>query len=92
MPKEYGTERRPFSDSPAPPHPNDQFTGLAEGGMHADKEVKPSESGSGSERTLGAHVEPPMGVKPAIKKGAGGNNYSEGEVGSDEYDEQSKYE
>jgi aquaporin related protein len=39
-PKEYGTERRPFSDSPAPPHPNDQFTGLAAGGMHADEHAE----------------------------------------------------
>ncbi|KAI9645271.1 Aquaporin-1 [Ciborinia camelliae] len=29
--KEYGTARRPFSDSPAPPHPNDQFAGLNNG-------------------------------------------------------------
>ncbi|THV50118.1 hypothetical protein BGAL_0164g00090 [Botrytis galanthina] len=36
-PQEYGTKGRPFSDSPAPPNPNDQFTGLSEGGMHADE-------------------------------------------------------
>lgn len=33
-PKEYGGAPRPHSDSPAPPHPNDQFTGLEAGGMH----------------------------------------------------------
>ena len=29
--------RRTFSESPAQPHPNNQFTGLAESGMHADE-------------------------------------------------------
>ncbi|KAN0106249.1 aquaporin [Hyaloscypha variabilis] len=52
-PREYGTERRPYSESPAPPHPNDQFTGLAEGGMHGDEFVKPAQSlGGDSDRTL----------------------------------------
>lgn len=40
-PKEYGAERRPYSDSPAPPHKNDQFTGLEDGGMHANEYVRP---------------------------------------------------
>lgn len=39
-PKEYGGEQRPWSESPAPPHPNDMFTGLVEGGMHGDEYVK----------------------------------------------------
>ena len=32
-PNEYGTAQRPYSDSPAPSHKNDQFAGLEEGGM-----------------------------------------------------------
>ncbi|KAA8575945.1 hypothetical protein EYC84_006110 [Monilinia fructicola] len=47
--KEYGTHRRPFSDSPAPPHPNDQFAGLNQGGLHADDLVKGGE-GQGTVR------------------------------------------
>lgn len=76
VPKEYGMERRPFSDSPAPPHPNDQFTGLADGGMHADEDrVRTMDSGSsGSERTLGANGSPQMTMKPAMKKGVVGSN------------------
>lgn len=35
-PREYGTQARPYSASPAPPHGNDQFAGLEEGGMHGD--------------------------------------------------------
>ncbi|KAH8776959.1 aquaporin-like protein [Hyaloscypha finlandica] len=55
--REYGTGRRPYSESPELPHPNDQFAGLAEGGMHADQIVKPAYSlGSGSERTLASPV------------------------------------
>jgi aquaporin related protein len=55
--REYGTGRRPYSESPALPHPNDQFAGLAEGGMHADEIVKPAYSlGSGSDRTLASPV------------------------------------
>lgn len=39
LPKEYGTQGRPFSDSPAPPHPNDQFAGLSkDGGLHDHNE------------------------------------------------------
>ena len=56
IPKEYGTERRPFSESPAPPHPNDQFAGLTDGGMHADELVKPIHSiGGDSDRTLASN-------------------------------------
>lgn len=47
-PREYGTERRPFSDSPAPPHANDQFRGL-EGGILADADVEGRRGGPGSE-------------------------------------------
>jgi aquaporin related protein len=43
-PKEYGTAQRPYSESPAPPHPNDMFSGLAEGGLHADEYTKTNES------------------------------------------------
>jgi aquaporin related protein len=55
-PKEYGAERRPFSDSPAPPHPNAQFAGLPNGGMHAGEMVKPIRSmGGDSDRTLASN-------------------------------------
>jgi len=74
-PKEYGTDRRPFSDSPAPPHPNDQFGGLAEGGMHADEYVKGEREreflgSSSSENTLG-NLQPQMVMKPALKNSSG---------------------
>jgi aquaporin related protein len=39
-PKEYGAAQRPYSESPAPPNPNDQFAGLADGGMHANEFVQ----------------------------------------------------
>lgn len=51
-PQEYGSKHRPFSDSPAPPHPNDQFTGLHEGGMHASELVKPVHDSTDSDHTL----------------------------------------
>lgn len=53
-PQEYGSKHRPFSDSPAPPHPNDQFIGLHEGGMHPSELVKPAHNsmGADSEHTL----------------------------------------
>jgi aquaporin related protein len=72
-PREYRAERRPYSESPAPPHPNDQFTGLADGGMHGDEMVRPMESeSSASERTLGGNVG--TAIKPAMKKGSAGSN------------------
>ncbi|KAH8589057.1 aquaporin-like protein [Bisporella sp. PMI_857] len=43
-PREYGAEPRPFSKSPAPPHPNDQFVGLDEGGMHGHETKQRSAS------------------------------------------------
>lgn len=43
-PKEYGMERRPFSESPAPPHMNDQFAGLTAGGMHSAENTGNRES------------------------------------------------
>jgi len=53
LPREYGAERRPFSQSRAPPYPNDQFAGLADGGMNSDEMVKPVQSmGGDSDRTL----------------------------------------
>ena len=78
-PKEYGTKRRPFSDSPAPPNANDQFAGLSEGGLHTDEfaneNIGGGHSGEGamhrnkrdSEGTL---VE--NGKKGVLKVGAGG--------------------
>ncbi len=77
-PREYGSARRPFSESPAPPHPSDQFVGLASGGMHADEYVKPTaknaRSGSESDHTLAATATPPATTaagyaKPGIKAG-----------------------
>ena len=65
IPKEYGTERRPFSESPAPPHPNDQFAGLADGGMHAEELVKPMRSiGGDSDRTLASNSVPAQTMMP----------------------------
>jgi aquaporin related protein len=56
-PREYGAGRRPYGESPAPPQPNDQFAGLAEGRMHADEIVKPTYSlGGGSDRALASPV------------------------------------
>ena len=68
---------RPFSDSPAPPHPNDQFAGLADGGMHADEIVKPTEttSSEGSENVLtGTMKHGNVTPKSAIKPGSRGSN------------------
>ncbi|KAF7905788.1 hypothetical protein EAF00_000067 [Botryotinia globosa] len=78
-PKQYGTKRRPFSDSPAPPHPNDQFTGLNEGGLHADESANGNGDGvHGGEGAVhrnkrdseGTLVE--NGKKGVLKAGAGG--------------------
>ncbi|ESZ94199.1 hypothetical protein SBOR_5425 [Sclerotinia borealis F-4128] len=75
--KEYGTQRRPFSDSPAPPHPNDQFVGLNSGGMHADEHVKVGEGAAKEETTRdkrdsgGTLVE--NGAKKSAMRGGGGN-------------------
>jgi aquaporin related protein len=54
-PVEYGRRQRPFSNSPAPPHPNDQYAGL-DGGMHSH-ELQPrynphNSIGADSERTV----------------------------------------
>lgn len=72
-PTEYGTDRRPFSSSPAPPHPNDQFAGLADGGMNTTELVKASRvqsPGTPSERTLMENSPPPTLHKSAIKPGS----------------------
>lgn len=68
-PKENRAGRRPFSESQVPPHPNDQFTGLAEGGMNADEMVRPTErERSASERTLaGNGGTQRAAMKPAMK-------------------------
>lgn len=73
-PREYGVGRRPFSSSPAPPHPNDQFAGLVDGGMHANElieERQTSQNGTtSSDQTLYLASEYPAGtnaVKTAMK-------------------------
>ena len=77
-PREYGTGRRPFSDSPAPPHKNDQFAGLAEGGMHADELVKPvqttrSSGSTSSDQTLFPGTDQAkVSMKPVLKPGIRG--------------------
>ncbi|CZR63944.1 related to aquaporin [Phialocephala subalpina] len=85
-PKEYGSGRRPFSDSPASPHPNDQFSGLADGGMHANEDIKRTvTSGSGSDQTLGRNSVPHTGAaaqKSSIKPGSRGSQYTNGHEGS----------
>ncbi|KAI9740082.1 MAG: hypothetical protein M1818_004833 [Claussenomyces sp. TS43310] len=59
-PLEYGSNRRPYSDSPAPPHKNDQFAGVEDGGMHARDYTKPHGSGSAdSDGTLIAALNSP---------------------------------
>ena len=68
IPKEYSTARRPHSDSPAPPHPNDQFTGLAEGGVHANDSKERAGSNS-SDHTL-IQDGPASPMKSAMKPGA----------------------
>ncbi|CAL3968069.1 unnamed protein product [Diplocarpon coronariae] len=78
-PVEYGTHSRPFSASPAPPHPNDQFRGLADGGMHGDDVIKPVHTGgSASDLTLASEASSPRQAapKPAIKSGSRGGNIS----------------
>ncbi len=52
-PREYSAGRRPYSGSPAPPHPNDQSADLAEFGMHGEEITMPPQSVAGdSDRTL----------------------------------------
>lgn len=69
LPREYGTARRPYSDSPAPPNPNDQFAGLNDGGIHAAELAKTRETPSmGSERTLGPNSRRPV-ANSAMKPG-----------------------
>jgi aquaporin related protein len=55
-PNEYGTHSRPYSSSPAPPHANDQFASLSEGGMHGhelQRNYNPHNSmGGDSDRTV----------------------------------------
>lgn len=85
MPREYGTESRPYSSSPAPPNPNDQFTGLAEGGMHADENervFKQSNGDAGSDQTL-THGDSnmmsqvfPNTTRSAMRHGNSANNAS----------------
>lgn len=85
-PVEYGTEPRPLSSSPAPTHPNDQYRGLADGGMHAEEVVKPVHTGgSSSDRTLasvGGATSPVVGHKSAIKQGRRTSNPTNGNEGS----------
>lgn len=95
-PSEYGTERRPYSDSPAPPHPNDQFAGLAEGGMHAAepvKELRDTSSGStldGSQSPLGAGVGHKSAMKPGSSHGADANG-KERSVKSNTYNNRNQF-
>ncbi|CZT46624.1 related to aquaporin [Rhynchosporium secalis] len=78
IPQEYGMQSRPFSKSPAPPHMNDQYRGLANGGMHAseaDRVVPLNSRGSGSERTLaevGSHHQAQVPRKSVIKPSSQG--------------------
>jgi aquaporin related protein len=75
-PREYGTERRPFTDRPAPPHPNDTVAGLADGGMHVDELAKPTrmrQSGTSLDWTLTDSEQHQLTIKSAIKPGGGGS-------------------
>jgi len=77
--EEYGMARRPFSDSPAPPHKNDQFAGLAEGGMHAGELVKPAQtthtsgSTSSDQALFPGTDQSKVPMKPVLKPGSQGN-------------------
>ncbi len=77
FPVEYGTQSRPFSDSPAPTHPNDQYRGLADGGTHINEVVSPAQTrGSSSGRTLAPNgAETVVSPKSAIKQGSRGSNF-----------------
>jgi aquaporin related protein len=71
MPREYGAGRRPYSESIAPPHPNDRFTGLADRGMYGDEIVKPTHSvGGDSDRALASAVGGPSSQGTAVRKSA----------------------
>lgn len=66
-PREYGAGRRPYIESPAPTHPNGQFAGLAEFGMHAEGIGIPPQSIAGdSDRTLASPI-CNQGHKSALK-------------------------
>jgi len=67
MLREYGVGRRPYSESTAPPHPNDQFTGLADRGMHGDEIFKPTHGvGGDSDRALESGVRSPSSQGTAV--------------------------
>ena len=56
-PQEYGLGRRPYSESPAPPHPDDQFAGLAGSGIHGEEAMMPPQSIAGnSDRTSASPI------------------------------------
>jgi aquaporin related protein len=60
-PKEYGSTPRPYSDSPAPPHKNDQFSGLEAGGMHASDPANPvvaGDRGDGNDHRVATPASP----------------------------------
>ncbi|KAL2065700.1 hypothetical protein VTL71DRAFT_3370 [Oculimacula yallundae] len=75
-PEEYGVNSRPWSESPAPTHMNDQYRGLANGGMHANENVQPVHTGGSSERTLASagltSQQNQMPKKSVIKPGSSG--------------------
>jgi len=78
MARESGARRRPYSESPAPPHANDQFTGPVVGGMHGEEIAKPTHSvGGDSDRTLPVGNPNPQAAAvntSAIKPGSRGSN------------------
>lgn len=95
-PREYGTERRPYSDSPAPPHPNDQFAGLTDGGMHATepiKAVKEMTSGStlnGNQPLVGATAGHKSAMKPGSSHSVDANGKERG-VKSNTYNNRNQF-
>ncbi|CAG8951861.1 hypothetical protein HYFRA_00005665 [Hymenoscyphus fraxineus] len=71
-PKEYGSGHRPYSNSPAPPHPNDQFTGLRDGGMHATDVDTPRHKSTSAATTIANEAAAIPIRKSSMKPGSHG--------------------
>lgn len=85
VPLEYGVQSRPFSESPAPTHPNDQYRGLAAGGMQGSEvnAIVPIHTrGSSSDRTLVNPSTHQVPKKSVIKNGNQGTSHGNGHESS----------
>lgn len=76
VPNEFGAAPRPFSDSPAPPHPNDQYADLV---PHGPKGEEPGKAEGAAAKGSGPTKTP---SKSALKDGRAHGNRLNGKGGS----------